>query len=63
MTKYFYFSHKLKKNKRNSAIDQCLIAAEDLLFEGKTYFVNFPLTIPEINTGKENNWFRFLWLL
>ena len=55
MTKYFYFSHKLKKNKRNSAIDQCLIAAEDLLFEGKTYFVNFPLTIPEINTGKENN--------
>ena len=35
-------------------MDKCLIAAEDLLFKGKTYSANFPLTIPEINTGKEN---------
>ena len=48
MTKQFYFSRKLKK------IDKCLIAAEDLLFKGKTYSANFLLTILETNTGKEN---------
>ena len=51
MTKQFYFSRKLKKI---NAIDKCLIAAEDLLFKGKTYSANFLLTILETNTGKEN---------
>ena len=60
MTKQFYFSRKLKKI---NAIDKCLIAAEDLLFKGKTYSANFLLTILETNTGKENKWFRLVRLL
>ena len=52
--KALLISKEIKKRKKINTTEKCLIAAEDLLFKGKTYSANFQLTIPEINASKEN---------